>query len=341
MLHHVHKWCGNVKRVKTQVANKRRRNIEALQTTKQQSLEMPFSRCWRLIIRTRYIKSWNFFSKCKICKLKLTYRLDHFLHPVANTTRIIICLYIFNQGNRGIPSPLFTMIASLGGHGNPPPPWSHLFEAMIGLSTGDGRQILTWEESVPGTLKRTAIFCTWKMDGKGIRPRFGLFGFISAYFCSWCVLLVSGKGISRSSGPHSFKCSGSMYLVCLWRSYMRWWKGGIFTIKLKPRDCRIIPTLILEDTNQSNQLPLHLAPKNTPEVLPWFTLKIRPWNRGFLTWRPIIFRWIMLNVWKGHGFAQIFSVAFWVMSSTADPEDDMFGTSNVVQSVLLVVEGFV
>lgn len=156
------------------------------------------------------------------------------------------------------------------------------------------RQILTWEESVPGTLKRTAIFCTWKMDGKGIRPRFGLFGFISAYFCSWCVLLVSGKGISRSSGPHSFKCSGSMYLVCLWRSYMRWWKGGIFTIKLKPRDCRIIPTLILEDTN------LH------PWSFNMVHLKIRPWNRRFPTWRAHHFQVNHVKRLRVHGFAQIF-----------------------------------
>ena len=144
-----------MKSVKTQVANKSRRNIEVLQTTKQQSIEMPFSRCWCLIIRTRYIKSWNFFCKCTKYKLKLMYRLDHFLHPVANTTRIIICLYIFHQGNRGIPSPLFTMIASLGECkvATPPPPWSHLFEVMIGLSTGDVMSDLRMGICYPGHLK--------------------------------------------------------------------------------------------------------------------------------------------------------------------------------------------
>lgn len=28
---------------------------------------------------------------------------------------------------------------------------------------------------------------------------------LKAYFCSWCKLLVSGKGISRSSGPQMFR----------------------------------------------------------------------------------------------------------------------------------------
>ena len=220
MLHHVQKWCGNVKRVKTQVANKRRRNIEALQTTKQQSLEMPFSRCWRLIIRTRYIKSWNFFSKCKNFKIKLMYRLDHFLHPVAHTTRIIICLYIFNQGNRGIPSPSFEKWLHPWGTLQPPasvvpPVWSDDLpvDRPMWLTRSWG-----WE-SVPGTLKRTAIFCTWKMDGKGIRPRFGLFGFKGLF-------LFMLRTLSFRKGNLPFK----------WPSFVQMFRLDVFGVFMEVRD---------------------------------------------------------------------------------------------------------
>lgn len=147
MLHHVQKWCGNVKSVKTQVANKSRRNIEVLQTTKQQSIEMPFSRCWCLIIRTRYIKSWNFFCKCTNFKLKLMYRFDHFLHPVAHTTRIIICLYIFNQGHRGIPSPSFEKWLHPWGTLQPPASVVPPVEVMIGLDRRCDVRSWGWESA--------------------------------------------------------------------------------------------------------------------------------------------------------------------------------------------------
>lgn len=341
MLHHVQKWCGNVKSVKTQVANKSRRNIEVLQTTKQQSIEMPFSRCWCLIIRTRYIKSWNFFCKCTKYKLKLMYRLDHFLHPVANTTRIIICFYIsFIRGTGVYPHLYLKNDCILGGHCNPPPPWSHLFEVMIGLSTGDVTSDLEDGNLLPGTLKRTAIFCTWKMDGKGIRPRFGLFGFISAYFCSWCELLVSGKGISRKK----------------WSSFVQMFRFHVFGVFME------VIYEMMEGRNfyhqaEAKRLPDHPntdSGRHQPAALTSRTKK-HPWSFNMLHLENPPLEQKIPNL-ENHHF-QVNHV-FHVCGSRLRPIFVpcilkfslnrwswgwyVYGTSNAVfSSVLLVVEGFV
>ena len=142
------------------------------------------------------------------------------------------------------------------------------------------------------------------MDVKGIRPRFGLFGCISAYFCSWCkLLLVSGKGISRKK----------------WSSFVQMFRFHVFGVFME------VIYEMLEGRNFYHQAeakrfldhPNTDSGRHQPAALtsrtkkhPWsfnmVHLKIRPWNRRFLTWKPIIFRWIMLNVTAGHGFAHNF-----------------------------------